>query len=102
MGGDEAGRALQTAICQMAGALDSDGEFTTDEILDRLREDKTHDVVFPFAKNPDSERKSLGHRLTRLRGRIFNDSHGRRFEFGKHEASAGSRYVVRFLDATEK
>ena len=98
MGGDEAGRALQTAICRLAGALPSSGELTTDEVLDRLREDKTHDVVLPFAKNADGERKSLGHKLTRLRGRVFTDTRGRRFEFGKRGASAGSRYVIAFLD----
>ena len=89
------GAGKTTALRCMAGALEGAGEVTTDEILDRLREDGTLDVVLPFACR--DERKSLGHKLRRLRGRNFTDTRGRRFEFGRRNSAAGSRYVVRFL-----
>lgn len=95
-GGDDAGRAIETAVCRLAGAMQNDDELTTDEILDRLREDGTLDVVLPF--DCRDERKALGHKLKKLRGREFTDTRGRRFEFGQRTAAAGSRYPIHFLD----
>ncbi len=96
MGGDEAGRALETALCKLAGPLVQGEELTTDEILDALREAGTLDDVLPFECR--DERKALGHKLRKLRGRVFTDTRGRRFEFGRRAAASGSRYVVHFLD----
>ena len=98
-GGDDAGRALETAVCRCAGAVDKGSELTTDDILDRLREDGTLDVAVPFAKSDLGQRQSLGHKLRKLCGRIFTDARGRRFEFGQRTAAAGSRYTLHFLDA---
>lgn len=94
-GGDEAGRALQSAVCRLASTADQGEAFSPDEILTALRESETLDDVLPF--DCRDERKALGHKLRKLRGREFTDTRGRRFEFGKRDAASGSRYVVHFL-----
>ena len=97
LGGDEAGRALENAVCRAAADADEGDELTADEILERLRTDGTLEVVIPSAKNDMGQKQSLGHKLARLRGREFTDTRGRRFEFGHREAGPGARYVLRFL-----
>ncbi len=94
-GGDEAGRALETAICRLAGGAEKDEVFESQEILARLSEDGTLEVVIPFECR--DERKALGHKLKKLRGRRFTDTQGRQFLFGKREEAGGSRYTVSFL-----
>ena len=96
IGGDEAGRALETALCRMAATLDHGDELTPAEILANLSESNALDVVLPF--DCKDERKALGHKLRKLRGRVFTDAKGRRFEFGRREGSAGAFYGVHFLD----
>lgn len=97
LGGDEAGRALETVLCQLAATLTQGEYLTPDDILEKLREEETLDDVFPF--KVDSESKSLGWKLKRLRGRFFTDTSGRRFVFGHGKGSKSSRYVVHFRDA---
>jgi len=99
MGGDEAGRALESGICKIVGMLSTDGELTTGDILARLSEDGTLDVVLPYQCK--DEKKALGHKLAKLRLRVFGDTSGRRFEFGRRDVSSGSHYTVRFLKAGE-
>ena len=96
IGGDESGRALETALCRMAAALDDGEELTPAEILAHLTEANALDVVLPY--DCKDERKALGHKLRKLRGREFIDEHGRRFEFGRREGSAGAHYRIHFLD----
>jgi len=95
MGGDEAGRTLETALCRMAATLDPGDELTPAEILANLSESNALDVVLPF--DCKDERKALGHKLRKLRGRVFTDAKGRRFEFGRREGAAGAFYAVHFL-----
>lgn len=96
-GGDEASRSLKSVVCRLAGNCAQGEDLTPDDILTALREAETLDDVLPF--DCRDERKALGHKLKKLRGRVFTDTRGRRFEFGKRDASSGSRYVVHFLDA---
>lgn len=96
LGGDEAGRALEMALCRMAADLNDGNELTPAEILEKLGELNALDVVLPF--DCRDERKALGHKLRKLRGRMFTDTDGRRFEFGRREGSAGAFYGVHFLD----
>jgi len=95
MGGDESGRTLETALCRMAATLDPGDELTPAEILANLSESNALDVVLPF--DCKDERKALGHKLRKLRGRVFTDAKGRRFEFGRREGAAGAFYAVHFL-----
>ncbi len=97
MGGDEAGRALEAAICHVAGEANEGNELTTDNILGRLTEDGTLDVVVPSAKNELGQKQRLGHKLAHLRGRTFTDTRERRFEFGHKDAAPGARYTLHFL-----
>ena len=95
-GGDESTRALLAAVCKLAGNAAQGEAFTPDEILTALRESETLDDVLPF--DCRDERKALGHKLKKLRGRVFTDTRNRRFEFGKRDGASGSRYTVHFLD----
>lgn len=98
MGGDEAGRALEMAICRAAGAAKEGDELTPDDILNRLSEDETRDIVLSGQyKGENGERKALGHRLARLRGRTFTDTRDRLFEFGHKDGALGARYTLHFL-----
>jgi len=96
MGGDESSRALERTLARLASALPADGaaDWTGEEILEVLRADGVLDVVLPFAKD---ERKSLGHRLAKLRGREFLDDRGRAFEFGRRDTASRAVYPVRIL-----
>ncbi len=96
LGGDEAGRALETALRRMAVSLENGDELTPSEILRNLSDSNELDVVLPF--DCKDERKALGHKLRKLRGRTFTDTKGRRFEFGRREGSAGAFYGVHFPD----
>jgi hypothetical protein len=97
MGGDESGRALEMAVCKLAADLIKDGELTTDEILEALREAETLGDVISW--DCRDEKKALGHKLKKLRTFIFTDTRGRRFEFGRRAVASGSRYPIHFLAA---
>ncbi len=94
MGGDEAGRALQRLICELAP---DHAELTTDKILEELAVAGTTDVVLPNAKNELGLRQSLGWKLRKLRGRAFTSKDGRRFQFGQRDEAAGSKYTLTLL-----
>lgn len=95
LGGDESGAALEALICSLASGLPSAGdEFTTAELIDKAEELNLLEAIAGHAKDP---RKAIGHRMKRLRGRVFTDQAGRRFEFGKRDKSFGAVYPIRFL-----
>ncbi len=97
-GGDEAARALESALAALAAEIPhrEAAEWTVAQVLEALRERGTLDVVLPF--DVRDEKKALGHKLKRLRGREFVDDRGRRFSFGRREVAAGAAYPVRILD----
>jgi hypothetical protein len=97
-GGDEAGRALLLVIGLLVGeaGLDLPPTLTTGGILDRAEADGMLDLIVGFAK-PGGEKKALGWRLKKLRGRHLLDSQRRLFEFGRRELAAGASYPIRFL-----
>lgn len=95
-GGDESGAALEALLVAVADASPAAGdEFTTGELIEKAEELGLVEAIAGHAKDP---RKALGHRLKRMRGRVFTDGKGRRFEFGKRDKSFGAVYPVRFLD----
>jgi hypothetical protein len=97
-GGNDAGRALVNAIRVLAAKCDNGEELTTNEILAQLDNDGTLDVVVPTAKNDLGQRQKLGWKLGPLRGNIYTDARGRKFEFGHRDDSAGSKYTLHFLN----
>lgn len=97
LGGDESGAALEALICALASDLPTSGEeFTTADLIDKAEELNLLEAIAGHAKDP---RKAIGHRVKRLRGRVFTDQAGRRFEFGKRDKSFGAVYPIRFLDS---
>ena len=95
LGGDESGAALEALVCSIASGLDEDGaEYKNSELIEIADEKGLLEAIAGHAKDP---RKALGHRLKRLRGRQFIDSHGRPYEFGKRDKSFGAVYPIRFL-----
>ena len=95
-GGDESGRALALVIGMIVGEglIETPPVLTTGDILDRAEAEGMLDVIVGFAKEP---KKSLGHRLKKLKGRHLLDSQRRSFEFGKRDFAAGAKYPIRFL-----
>jgi hypothetical protein len=97
LGGDESGAALEVLICALASQLPISGaEFTTADLIDKAEESNLLEAIAGHAKDM---RKAIGHKVKRLRGRVFTDASGRRFEFGKRDRSFGAVYPIRFLDA---
>lgn len=97
-GGDEASRALALVIGGMVGEheIQSPPIFSTSDILARAESMELLDVILGFAEHP---KKTLGHRLKKIKGRHLIDSQRRAFVFGKREMAAGSKYPIRFLAA---
>ncbi len=99
LGGDESGAALEALICALASNLPTSGaEFTSAELIDKAEELNLLEAIAGHAKDM---RKAIGHKVKRLRGRVFTDASGRRFEFGKRDKSFGAVYPIRFLGATD-
>ena len=97
LGGDESGAALEALICSLASGLPAAGdEFTSAELIDKAEELNLLEAIAGHAKDP---RKAIGHRVKRLRGRVFTDQAGRLFEFGKRDKSFGAVYPITFLDS---
>ncbi|MGC6464532.1 MAG: hypothetical protein ACON5N_03015, partial [Akkermansiaceae bacterium] len=95
LGGDESGDAMEALICALASDLPTSGdEFTTAELIDKAEELNLLEAIAGHAKD---QRKAIGHRARKLRGRVFIDQAGRRFEFGKRDKSYGAVYPIRFL-----
>jgi hypothetical protein len=61
-----------------------------------VRAEEMGEVETIFGGDPDPM-KSLVFRLMKLQGRQLSDATGRRFEFGRRDAAAGSGYAIRFL-----
>jgi hypothetical protein len=97
-GGNDAGRALIAAICALAKECHPKQELTTQQILNQLEEDGTLDIVVPKAKNELGQKLSLGWKLQHLRGNVYTDPIGRRFEFGHRDDQPGAKYTLHFLD----
>jgi hypothetical protein len=95
-GGDESGRALRMVIASLVAEASPEIPpiLTTDDILARADQMDLVETIVGFAKDP---KKSLGHRLKKLRARHMTDGLGRRFEFGRRDSAAGAKYAVRFL-----
>lgn len=97
LGGDESGIALEALIVALASDLPTSGdEFTTSDLIDKAEELNLLEAIAGHAKDM---RKAIGHKVKKLRGRVFTDASGRRFEFGKVNVSRGAVYPIRFLDA---
>jgi hypothetical protein len=95
LGGDESGAALEALIISLASDLPTSGEeFTTTVLIDRAEELNLLEAIAGHAKDV---RKAIGQRIRKLRGRVFTDASGRRFEFGKRDKSFGAVYPIRFL-----
>ena len=96
MGGDESGAALEALLIAMASDVpDSGAEYKPSDVIDEAEERGLLETICGYAKDP---RKALGHKVKKMRGRQFTDSHGRRFEFGKRDASYGAVYPIRFMN----
>ena len=95
LGGDESGAALETLLRTLASELtDAGAEFTNAQLIDRAEELGLVEAIAGHAKDM---RKALGHKLRKMRGRVFTDNRGRSFEFGKRDKSFGAVYPVRFI-----
>ena len=95
MGGDESGAALEALLIAIASdAPDGGAEYKPSDVIDEAEERGLLEAICGYAKDP---RKALGHKVKKMRGRQFTDSHGRRFEFGKRDASYGAVYPIRFM-----
>lgn len=96
-GGDERGEAMEALICALASGLPHNGaEFTTGDLLERAEE--LH-LLEAIAGNYTDQKKGIGQQAKKLRGRVFTDQAGRRFEFGKRSKSYGAVYPIRFLES---
>jgi len=95
-GGDESTRALKLVIAALVGEADMTAPpmLTTDDILERAAADAQLEII-TTAKDP---KRSLGHKMSALKGRHLVDSQGRSFEFGKRDAAKGARYHITFLN----
>ena len=50
-------------------------------------------------KGEDGERRALGHKLAKWRGReLRREKDNHRFEFGQRDVQAGAAYTIRLLD----
>ena len=97
LGGDESGAATESLLCAIASGLPSSGdEFTASQLLERAEELNLLEVIAGHNKDM---RKALGWKMRNLKGRVFTDSKGRRFEFGKRDKSFGASYPFTFRDA---
>ncbi|MDA7888275.1 hypothetical protein N9A86_02690 [Akkermansiaceae bacterium] len=95
LGGDESGAALEALVCGLASGLPKEGrEFRTADLIEEAEALNLLEAIAGHAKDP---RKTIGHKVAKLRGRVFTDSQGRRFEFGKLNKSFGAVYPIRFL-----
>jgi hypothetical protein len=97
-GGDESTRALMIVIASLVGEADMAAPpiLTTDAILERATADAQLEII-TAAKD---FRKSLGHKMSALKGRHLVDTQGRLFEFGRRDAAQGARYPITFLNAS--
>lgn len=68
--------------------------YTIDRILEIAAAIGKADIITGSARDP---RKSLGHQMRRIKGRIFTDSYGRQFEVGNRRTSASSNYTITHL-----
>ena len=95
-GGDESTNALKIVIASIVGeaALDEILVLTTDLIIERAAADGQLEVI-TTAKDP---KRSIGHKMSGLKGRHLTDGQGRSFEFGKRDAAKGARYPITFLN----
>lgn len=96
LGGDESGAALEALICAIASELPASGDdFTPSELIDKAEELNLLDAIAGHAKD---QRKAIGHRVSKLKGREYTDNAGRRFKFGNNNRqSYGACYPIRFL-----
>ena len=95
LGGDESTAALEALICSIASDLEPAGdEFTTAELINMAEELNLIEAIAGHAKD---QRKALGHRLKKIRGRTFTDKRKRKFNFGKQDKSYGAVYPFKFL-----
>lgn len=102
-GGDMRGRTLEMLLAAIAGSIlpAQEGgphtgltmEFKVAEILETAAEQGWDDIV----TTGKDKAKSLGQQLRKLRGRIFRDTLGRRFEFGRRKEAACSTYPFRII-----
>jgi hypothetical protein len=98
-GGNDAERALVSAIRTLAAKCTPGDDLTTVGILEELENAGTLDVVVPWAKNELGQKQRLGWKLQPLRGNHYTDTGGRRFEFGHKDDAPGARYTLHFLDS---
>jgi hypothetical protein len=95
LGGDESTAALEALICSIASDLEPSGDkFTTAELISAAEELNLIEAIAGHAKD---QRKALGHRLKKIRGRTFTDKRKRKFNFGKQDKSYGAVYPFKFL-----
>ncbi|MDB4785729.1 hypothetical protein OAG70_00465 [bacterium] len=95
LGGDESTAALEALICSIASDLEPAGdEFTTAELISAAEELNLLEAIAGHAKD---QKKALGHRLKKIRGRTFTDKRNRKFNFGKQDKSYGAVYPFKFL-----
>lgn len=96
-GGDEATRSLELVLAQLVGgyAVADEPRLTPKEILEAAESADLVESITSFAKDP---LKSLGWKLKKIRGRVYTDSKGRAFEFGKRDIGTGAAYPITFID----
>jgi hypothetical protein len=96
--GDAMGEALLEVVTNIATAMTTEltQSFTVEQILEAARAQNKADIITNGARD---ERKSLGHSMRRLKGRVFIDGIGRRFQIGNKRTSASSLYTFTILDA---
>lgn len=96
-GGDTAGRALEMLLAVLVGELNMPTvSYTARAIAEQAESRGYVDSIFPYAVKDVA--KSIGQKLSPLKGRRFKDSRGRLFEFGKRRVEAGSLYEVTLID----
>lgn len=68
--------------------------YTIDRILEIAAAIGKADIITGGARDP---KKSLGHQMRRIKGRVFTDTYGRQFEVGNKRTSASSNYTITHL-----
>lgn len=105
MSGDTSDQEFRQLFIALAdaipdGAEEDERNITPDQVIEEARvlEILPDLVGFSGDNVPDAKQKRrLGIKLKKYRGRQFRDSHGRLFEFGQRTQRSGSVYPVTFL-----
>lgn len=98
-GGDLIGRTLNKLLAHIVGdVMASRGETTRQFTLDEILAISDLEGYTETICSTKDKKKSLGRRLTNLRGRLLQDTQGRHYEFGRAESAGSSKYTFHVLD----